>query len=44
VRTNITPFDSAGVAISRSPIELAASALNSRPAATTRMSPSSFDR
>ena len=44
VRTYITPPDSAGVAISRSPIGLMATSLKSRPAATTTMSPSSFDR
>lgn len=43
-RTNITPFDSAGVAISGSPIELVATCLNVRPASMTSISPSSFDR
>ena len=43
-RTNIVPFDSAGVAISSSPIEFVARCVNVRPAAMTRISPSSFDR
>ena len=43
-RTNIVPFDSAGVAIRSSPIELVARSLNVRPAWTTSISPSSFDR
>ena len=40
----MTPSDSAGVAITSSPIEFEPSFLNSRPAATTMMSPSSLDR
>jgi hypothetical protein len=43
-RTNIVPFDRAGVAISSSPIELVARCLKVRPAWITRISPSSFDR
>ena len=35
MRTNIVPFDSAGVAISSSPIELVATCANVGPAATT---------
>ena len=44
VRTYMTPPESAGVAISSSPIGLIAISLNSSPAETTTMSPSSFDR
>jgi hypothetical protein len=44
VRTYITPSDSAGVAISSSPIAFVAISLNPGPAVTTRMSPSSFER
>src|SRR5205814_9938451 len=43
-RTYITPPDSAGVAISSSPIEFVAICLNSGPAAMTSISPSSFER
>lgn len=42
-RTYMTPSESAGVAISDSPIAFVASALNSGPAARTMMSPSSPD-
>src|SRR3954465_8006113 len=44
VRTYIMPSDNAGVAISKSAIGFTASCLNSRPAATTIMSPSSLPR
>ena len=43
-RTYITPSDSAGVAISSSPIEFVAMWRNSGPAATTMISPSSPER
>src|SRR5262245_9218419 len=43
-RTYITPSDSAGVAISNSPIELVAMWLNFSPAEITSISPSSFER
>lgn len=43
-RTYITPSDSAGVAISSSPIELVAMCENVSPAPITSISPSSFDR
>jgi hypothetical protein len=43
-RTYMTPSDSAGVAISISPIALVATSLKTGPASTTSMSPSSFDR
>lgn len=42
-RTYITPSDKAGVAIKSSPIELVAMCSNSRPAATTIISPSSLE-
>ena len=42
-RTYILPSDSAGVAISSSPMELVARCRNSRPAAITSISPSSLD-
>jgi hypothetical protein len=44
VRTYITPSESAGVAISSSPIEFVAICLNGDPAATTNISPSSLER
>ena len=43
-RTYMTPSESAGVAISISPIEFVAMCLNEAPASTTSISPSSFDR
>jgi hypothetical protein len=43
-RTYMAPSDSAGVAIRSSPMAFVATCRNSRPAAITRISPSSFDR
>ena len=43
-RTYITPCDSAGVAISDSPIEFVATWVNVSPASMTSISPSSFDK
>jgi hypothetical protein len=43
-RTYRTPLDNAGVAITSSPIALVATWRNSRPAPTTMIWPSSFDR
>src|SRR5262249_33772408 len=44
VRTYMTPFESAGVAITSSPISFTATCRNARPASTTSMLPSSLDR
>jgi hypothetical protein len=43
-RTYMTPSESAGVAMRSSPIRFVAISRNSRPAATTSISPSSFER
>jgi hypothetical protein len=43
-RTYITPSESAGVAMRSSPIEFAPRCLNTGPAATTIISPSSLER
>src|SRR5262249_62177808 len=44
VRTYMTPFETAGVAITSSPIWFSPIFLNVFPASTTKMSPSSWER